>query len=62
MLNDRQSGIFNKLDLSKNPNQSKLSFVDQEKSSDPKMLYRSSSLAFGLRWAQKTIEIMFCDT
>ena len=43
MLNDRQSGIFNKLDLSKNPNQSKLSFVDQEKSSDPKMLYRSQA-------------------
>ena len=41
MLNDRPSGIFNKLDLSKNPNQSKISFVDQEKSSDPKMLYRS---------------------
>ena len=28
ILNDRQSGIFNRLDLSKNPNESKLSFVD----------------------------------
>ena len=27
-LNDWQSGIFKKFDLSKNPNQSKLSYVD----------------------------------
>ena len=27
-LNDKQSSIFNKFDLSKNPKQSKLSYID----------------------------------
>ena len=45
-LNDRQSGIFNKFDLSRNPSQSKLSYVDKEKSSDPEMLYRSHAQVY----------------